>query len=206
MEQIIDTALYGCKDYISFIRRMQEAGCEVKQGKHLAFKAPGQDRFIRLKSLGANYTEYAIRERISGKRVVAPKKKSIAPSLPVGDKYKPNLLIDIQAKLQQARSPGFEHWTQLYNLKESARTLIFLQERGLDSYEALVKITAEVGNSYSGKTTRIKEIEARLKDISELQRQIGNYGKHRETYAEYLRLKKSSSDQFSKIQKCNASG
>ena len=127
LEQIIYAALDGCKGFNGFIAAMQAAGCEVKQGKHLAFKMPGQERFIRCKSLGEDYTEDAIRERISGKRVVAPKKKVDTSQAAI----KPNLLIDIEAKLQQARSPGYEHWARLYNLKESAKTLIFLQERGL---------------------------------------------------------------------------
>jgi len=209
--QIIDVALDGCADYTSFIRRMQEAGCEVKQGKHLAFKAPGQEKFIRVKSLGDDYTEQAIRERIAGKRYVTPKQKVVAPAqkfvvdavaaAPVERVQKPNFLIDIEAKLQQARSPGFEHFARLYNLKESARTLFFLQERGIKSYDALVAKDNEVESRYSAKMNRIREIESRLKGITELQRQIGNYSKHRETYVEYLRLKKTELTSFQKLRK-----
>jgi len=148
--QIIDSALDECKDYDSFIAAMKAAGCEVKQGKHLAFKAPGQERFIRCKSLGDDYSEDAIRERISGSRVVAPKQK---PVRPVEEKYKPNMLIDIQAKLQQAHSPGFEHWARLYNLKESAKTLIFLQERGLTDYDLLTQKTNSASSTRSIATT-----------------------------------------------------
>ena len=94
----------------------------------MAFKAPGQERFIRCKSLGDDYTDDAIRERITGKRVIAPKKKVAESQAPVN----PNLLIDIEAKLQQARSSGYEHWARLYNLKESAKTLIFFAGAWVD--------------------------------------------------------------------------
>lgn len=77
---------------------------EVKRGKHLAFKISGGKKFIRCSSLGKDYTEDAILERISGKWVIVPKQKQAAP----------NLLIDIQAKLQQAHSPGFERWDSVF--------------------------------------------------------------------------------------------
>ena len=93
LEQIIDTALgQGCKDFDSFLAAMKAAGAEVKRGKHLAFKIPNGKRFVRCDSLGADYSEAAIMERISGRRIVAPKAKAATQS-------KPNLLIDIQAKM-----------------------------------------------------------------------------------------------------------
>ena len=75
LEALIDGSLSGCESFDEFLKKMRAAGAEVKQGKHLAFKAPGQQRFIRCKSLGSDYTEEAIRERISGKRVIASKQK-----------------------------------------------------------------------------------------------------------------------------------
>jgi len=79
LEQTIDITLDGCKDFDSFIAAMKSAGCEVKQSKHLAFKTQGQERFIRCKSLGDDYTEGAIRERVSSSRIVEPKKKAAVP-------------------------------------------------------------------------------------------------------------------------------
>lgn len=79
------------QDFGSFLAALKAAGVEVKQGKHLAFKIPGSKRFVRCSSLGEDYTEDIILERISGKRIITPKQKHTAP----------NLLIDIQAKLQQ---------------------------------------------------------------------------------------------------------
>ena len=87
-------------------------------GKHLAFKIPSGKRFVRCDSLGADYSEAAIMERISGKRIVVPRAKATVKS-------KPNLLIDIQAKMQQANSPGFERWAKSFNLKEMARTVMY---------------------------------------------------------------------------------
>ena len=95
LEQMIDAALTGCKDFDSFLAALKALGVEVKRGKHLAFKIPGSKRFVRCDSLSEDYIEAAIIERISGKRIVTPRQKQAAP----------NLLIDIQVKLQQAHSP-----------------------------------------------------------------------------------------------------
>jgi hypothetical protein len=99
-------------------------------------------------------------------------------------------LIDIQTKLQQAHSPGFEHYARIYNLKQMAKTLIFLKERGIGTYSELNEKISSMDKEHGGKSDRIKEIETHQKGISELQRQIGSYGKTKDTYNEYKRLKK----------------
>ena len=199
LERMIDAALENCKDYDNFLTSIKAAGCEVKRGKHLSIKIPGANRFARLKSLGEDYTEEAIRERILGKRVVQSKQKTIAVVMPAPSVRVPTLLIDIQDKLQQAHSPGFEHYARLYNLKEMSRTLIFLQERGIGTYDELNTKIRELDNEHGGRSDRIKEIEARQKEISELQRNIGTYNKTKDTYNEYRRLKKVAPSAFKKF-------
>ena len=46
---------------------MQEAGYEIKPGKYISFRAEGQERFTRSKTIGENYTEERIKERIAGR-------------------------------------------------------------------------------------------------------------------------------------------
>ena len=197
LEQFIDSALENCKSYEAFIAAMIAADCEVKRGKYLSIKIPGAERFARLKSLGENYSEEAIRERISGKRIVALKPKIAMPP-PV---RVPKLLIDIQEKLQQAHNPGFEHYAKIYNLKEMARTLIFLKEKGIGTYDELVKKSQTVTNDYNGNQTRINEINSRQKEIAELQRQIGTYSKTKDTYAHYKKLQKYELTTWEKFRK-----
>ena len=182
LEGLIDTALgHGCKDFDSFLAAMKAAGVEVKRGKHLAFKISGGKRFIRCDSLDDDYTKGAIMERISGRRIVAPKAKRTAPT-------KPNMLIDIQARMQQAHSPGFERWAKIFNLKEMAKTLIYLQENELTDFVELEKASDAAAKKFNSLTDRSKAVSTRKKDISELQRQIGTYGKTREIYAQYRKL------------------
>ena len=186
LERMIDAALTGCKDFDSFLAALKTAGVEVKRGKHLAFKIPGGKKFIRCSSLGEDYTEAAILERISGKRVITPVQKQVAP----------NLLIDIQAKLQQAHSLGFERWASVFNLKEMAKTLSFLQEHGLMSYADLVSACDAAAQKYHDLADRTKANSARMEEISALQRHIGTYSKTREIYAQYRRLPPKKQEEF----------
>ena len=181
LEQIIDAALKDCKDFDSFLAAMRAAGVEVKRGKHLAFKIPGGKRFIRCDSLGDDYTEAAIMERISGKRIVAPRTKAEVNS-------KPNLLIDIQAKMAEGKGKGYERWAKTFNLKEMAKTLIYLQENELTDLGELEKACDAAVQKFNDLADQSKAASARMKDISELQKQIGTYGKTREIYAQYRKL------------------
>ena len=186
LERMIDAALTGCKDFDSFLAVLKAAGVEVKRGKHLAFKIPGGKRFVRCSSLGENYSEEAIVERISGKRIVAPKEKQAAP----------NLLIDIQAKLQQAHSPGYERWASVFNLKEMAKTLNYLQGHGLLAYADLERACNATVRKYHEFADRTKANSERMKEISELQKHIGAYHKTREVYAQYRKLPPKKQTEF----------
>lgn len=186
LERMIDDALTNCKDFDSFLAALKTAGVEIKRGKHLAFTIPDGKKFIRCSSLGEDYTENAILERISGKRVVAPKQKQAMP----------NLLIDVQAKLQQAHSPGFERWASVFNLKEMAKTLNFLQEHGLMAYADLESACDAAAKKYHDLADRTKANSARMAEISELQKHIGAYSKTREIYAQYRKLLPKKQEEF----------
>ena len=70
------------KDFDELLRRLQEMGYEIKQGKYISFRAAGQERFTRTKTLGAAYTEEAIKERIKG--VYVAKTKTLREDKKIG--------------------------------------------------------------------------------------------------------------------------
>ena len=69
----VDTLIPQVASFEELLQRLQAAGYEIKPGKYISCRAPGQERFTRLKTLGTDYTEEAIRERIEGKRTKAAK-------------------------------------------------------------------------------------------------------------------------------------
>ena len=64
----VDTLIPQVSDFEELLARLQAEGFTIKRGKYVSCLVPGQERFTRLKTLGADYTEEAIRERIEGKR------------------------------------------------------------------------------------------------------------------------------------------
>lgn len=186
LRELIDASLRAGDSFEAFLAVLKSAGCTVKRGKHLSIRPPGGKQFIRCKSLGVDYTEEAIWERISGRRVIAPKHKSmVLDSAPI----KPNLLIDIQAKIQQGKGPAYERWAKLFNLKEMAKALVFLQEHGLADYDTLAEKSQAAAGAFDQTAARLKIIEARLAEIAALQKHIGAYSKTREVYSEYRNSK-----------------
>lgn len=197
LEVQIDLALKDCKDYEEFILRLQRQGVQVKRGKYLSLKLPDGKSFIRCKSLNVNYTETAIADRLSGKLIVPDKSE------------KPNLLIDIQAKLRQANSPGFEHWATIFNLKEIAKTLVYLNEAGWDSIEKLAVACDEACDRFESIRAKITANETRMREIRELEKQIGTYRKTHDVYARYRKLSGKKKGRFynehtSEIIRCQA--
>lgn len=62
----IDTVIQSSKSFDDFMSRMNQLGYTMKQGnvKYMTYKAPGMERSVRGKTLGADYTEESIKERI----------------------------------------------------------------------------------------------------------------------------------------------
>jgi hypothetical protein len=178
--EIIDDTISVGLTITELFSRLKEAGCEVKTGKRISVKPPQSKKFFRLDKLGEDYSYDAILERLSGKRNVAIK------NVP---KNKPNLLIDIQAKIAEGKGAGYEHWAKIFNLKETAKTLIFIKEKGIETYEDLVSKSSEMTAKANELNEKIRGVDSRLKEITELQKQIGTYGKTKEKYQAWRNIK-----------------
>ena len=172
-------------DFAAFLRLMEAAGFKAqRRGSSLSFLAPGQEKATRCrkKTLGDDYTPEAIQERIEGRRVVSLSSRSKAPAK---QPCKVNLLIDIQSKLQAGKGAGYERWAKVFNLKQMAQTMNFLEENGLLEYDALAARAAEGTARFNELSGTIKRTEGRMAEIAALQKQIVNYSKTRDVYAAY---------------------
>lgn len=170
------------KDFEEFLLFMADAGYEVKRGKHIAFRSKGQQRFIRMRSLGVGYTENEIREAIIGN---AERKTKKLPK-----KQKLNLLIGIQDKIIN-KGKGYERWATNFNLKSMSKTLLFLRDNNVESMEELKSRTNEATEKFNVLSTDIKEKEARMAELLALKKHIFNYHDTREIYIQYRKSKYS---------------
>ena len=181
LKQTIDRLVITAKDYDDFLRLMQEAGYEIKTGKYISFRAEGQERFTRSKTIGENYTEERIKERIAGRTP----RKSQRQTTPKGI----SLIGDIQERIRLIDSKGYEHKAKLTILKEAARTLNYLTENNLLQYADLEKKVEDVHSSYDRTGKELKGVEARLREVQPLIKNISNYQRLKPVYDAFQKAK-----------------
>lgn len=168
------------KDFEEFLKMMQAAGYECKRGKHIAFRSKSQKRFVRMRSLGENYSEEAIMAVLSGNREHQTKfnDQHPRPQRPL------KLLVDVQEKLNE-KGPGYARWATSYNLKEMAKTMLFIRENKIDTLEELQDLAKGKSSDYDELDQKLKAIESRLSDVAVLKKHILNYRKTKDTYVAY---------------------
>lgn len=181
LKQTIDRLVITAKDYDDFLRLMQEAGYEIKTGKYISFRAEGQERFTRSKTIGENYTEERIKERIAGRTP----RRSQRQTTPKGI----SLIGDIQERIRLIDSKGYEHKAKLTILKEAARTLNYLTENNLLQYADLEKKVEDVHSSYDRIGKELKGVEARLREVQPLIKNISNYQRLKPVYDAFQKAK-----------------
>ena len=177
----VDTLIPQVSSFEELLSRLQAAGYEIKPGKYVSCRAPGQERFTRLKTLGADYAEEAIRERIEDRRT----RTANAPKAERGV----FLLIDIENSIKAAQSKGYEHWAKIHNLKQAAKTMNFLTENKIEQYADLVSRIEEVTAESEQTADALKSVEKRLADMAVLMKHVATYQKTKPVYDAYRKAK-----------------
>lgn len=181
LKQTIDRLVITAKDYDDFLRLMQEAGYEIKTGKYISFRAEGQERFTRSKTIGENYTEERIKERIAGRTPRRNRRQTVPKGI--------SLVGDIQERIRLIDSKGYEYKAKLTILKEAARTLNYLTENNLLQYADLEKKVEDVHSSYDRTGKELKVVEARLREVQPLIKNISNYQRLKPVYDAFQKAK-----------------
>jgi len=181
LKEAVDLLIPQIKDFEELLEKLQASGYEIKLGKYVSCRAPGQERFTRLKTLGIDYTEEAIQKRIAGIRsrnVKIPKQeKGIS------------LLIDIENNIKAQQSAGYEHWAKIHNLKQAAKTMNFLTENNILQYEYLIKKIDEIILDSEQTADSLKQVEKKLSDMAVLIKNISTYQKTKDIHRGYIKAK-----------------
>ena len=168
-----------------FLDLMKQAGYEVKEvrGGGLSFRLTGggQERFTRLRAstLGEGYDLKDILAAIEGG---AGRR---------GPERKISLAVDIQAKLAEGKGPGYERWAKVFNLKQMAAALAYLQDNGMTEYSQLEKKAEEASDRFHALSGQIKQTETALKANMELKAATVQYAKTRPVFDKYKASKYS---------------
>ena len=166
-------------NFEAFLQKLEQQGYEVKRGKYASVKGARQKRFIRFRTLGAGYSEEELKAVLAGEAEHRPRQKCPAPE------QKFQMLVDIQAKLAEGKGVDFARWAKQHNLKETSRTLVFLQENKIGSIEEMQGRVDAATARYHELGDSIKASEKRLTEIAVLKAHIINYAKTRPVYDAY---------------------
>ena len=177
LKAAIDRLIPVSSSLEDLLARLQREGYEIKRGKYISARAPDQERFTRLKTLGADYTEEAVAAQIAGGH-----RPSRQPQQRSG---KVSLLIDIQNNIKAQQSAGYQRWATIENLKRAAATMNFLTEHGIGSYEELVERCDAVSAASIRTRESLRDTEQRIADLALLGKQINTYRKLKPVYDRY---------------------
>lgn len=173
-------------DLAGFLSLMEAAGIKVIHGRGgvISFRVPGQERATRWRSstLGSDYGPENVQAVIDGK---APARPAPAGGAGPAPRQRVNLVIDIQQRMAQGKGPGYEHWAKLYNLKQMAAALQFLQENGLTDYDTLAEKTETAVDRAHALAGELRAVEERLSRTSALMGAVVDYAKTRPVFEGY---------------------
>ena len=178
------------KGFDEFLQRLEDAGFEIKRGKHISIKGKNQKRFIRLRSLGEGYTEDDLKKILAGEMErafedIEKTEKQSAVHHRIHDEHEFDLLIDIQKKLAQGKGQYYVRFAKNFNTKQVAKAVLFLKQHDIRSYDTLEKKVQTAVTSFNELSASIKEKEKRLAEIQVLKTHIINYVKTKDVYADY---------------------
>ena len=160
------------------LQGLSDKGYEIKKGKTVAFRKKGNRRFLRLDTLGTEYSEINLKRRILGEDIggdVTEKKRDFS------------LVLDIQKIIEKNKGENYERWAKRYNLKQVAKAICFIQEHGIKSIRELIEMTDNATKRFDELTESMKAKQKRLEEIAETKKHIANYAKSRETFEAYKR-------------------
>lgn len=176
LKNTIDTTIPQSKNFEDFIENMRKQGYEMKQGKQIAFRATGQNRFTRMKTLGAEYTETAIAEKIKRQQ---SKEKTSKKSI--------TSFIDIEQKKKE-KGAAYEQWAKIFNVKQAANTVNFLTENNVD-YQKLEQQVQNSTKQFNEISSQLKQKEKQIKEVLELKTNIIYYARTIDIYKQYQKAK-----------------
>ena len=165
----IDRIIKRSINWQDFLDRMESSGYEIKFGKHIAFRKEGQQRFTRAKTIGVNYTEEKIKDRILNK-----------------EKELGNI-IDLKNNDKAKSSKGYEHWATKHNLKTAASTLVEIRNKGFKSMEELERGISRLSIEKNELKREFDKLSWEQKRIKEIVKYIQICISKREHYEGYRR-------------------
>ena len=180
----IDAALaQNPASFEALLELLKQAGYTVKNGKVSSLLGGDQKNYIRMDTLGENYTPEVLRAVIKGQRTHTPKKRRSA----ISQDKKIQLAVDFEAAVHSGKGPGFEKWAKLFNMKQGSKAVAYLQEHGLTSYADLEALNDELTHKSNTLRKEVRLLDDAIQENAITQKQIQKYAQTRKVYDGYIR-------------------
>ena len=199
IQNMIDSVIAKSSSYEEFCGLMELEGYEIKQGKHIAFRAPGQERFCRGKRIGEIYTEEAIRQRIENKEIqkasgigieINKKKEHRTPFAQKENRNrKINLIVDISKNIKAQQSKGYEQALIKSNINTMVKTMNYLIQHNLKTPEEFQVHYSAATAEYDYLRKSKKKLSLEMLDLSEKIKFTQNYKKNKYTFIKSLSVR-----------------
>ena len=156
MDRVIQKAI----NWEHFLKIMEQYGYEIKFGKYIAFKQKNQQRFTRAKTIGDNYTEEKIKERVRNK-----------------DK-------EIWEFVDKTKY-GNQDWVVHTNMQVASKILLKIRDKSFNSMEALEKGIQKISFQKNELKQEFDKLLWEQKRIKEVVKHIQICISKREHYEDY---------------------
>lgn len=173
----IDRMIKQSKDWDEFLKKMTDLSYEIKYGKHIAFKHKDKERFTRAKTIGEDYTEERLKERISENA----NQKTFIIKKRVGN------IIDIANNEKTQSSKGYEFWATKHNLQVASDTVILMREKGFKSLTQLDDFIKKSAEKRQSLQDGIKVLDGKIAILSATMEQVHTVTKYRQIYQAYMK-------------------
>ena len=180
LKETIDNLIPFCKDYEDLLSKLQQRGYELKRGKYVSVRASTQERFTRIKTLGSDYTEEAIIQRIESKSIPFPSKKK---------DWNKGKVVDIAKNKKAQESPGLRTHLLKHNLHEASQALLLIQSSGyksIDEFNAALESRIE---TMEETRSAIRHLEDRQRTLSVAKEFAENFIDTQDIYKQYKKSK-----------------
>ena len=182
LRMAIDAALEKQpKDFDALLALLKSSGYSVARKSRLSLRHENQKQSIRLDSLSEGYSEQELRAILAGGRTHKPFVSKKYPKR----RERATLISDIEAKLNAGKGYRYDQAMKVVKLKQMAKTLIYLEEKGFADFDALVNAAADAEKRFYDLKATIKAAEARMSEIQTLRTHIMNYSRTRSVYTGY---------------------
>ena len=183
LREEIRKALSDAVSFEDFAEKLLRRGITVKKSRgRLSYLTPDRTKAITARKLGDDFDKTAVFAAFVRNAKQVRTKTPLVHTAPttqerINQQNIVNRMVDMEAA--KAKGKGYENWAKTHNLKNASRAYLLYQEMGFDSPEALAAACDAAHAKVDDIRTKMKSVEAAIKEKKEFRNQVTNYHKTR---------------------------